>query len=187
MDEKINKAIEVLRSGGIILYPTDTIWGIGCDATNDDAVQKVFDLKKRDDSKSLIVLLDDDRKLNKYVKEIPEAAWDLIELTEKPTTVILDGAYNLSPKVIADDGSVGVRICKMEVCRTLIRKLNRPIVSTSANISGSPSPQDFQDISEEILNSVDYILDLPEYYESGQKASTIIKLDKHSNITIIRK
>ncbi len=186
MEEKINKAIEVLRNGGVILYPTDTIWGIGCDATNDDAVQKIFDIKKREDSKSLIVLLESDKNLNRYIRHIPDAAWDIFDFATKPTTLILDGAYNVSKKAIAKDGSLGIRICKAEPCNQIIRKLNRPLVSTSANVTGHPSPANFEEISDVIQESVDYILDLPELYQSREKASSIIKLDKDSTIQMIR-
>lgn len=185
-EEIIDKAVNVLRAGGVILYPTDTIWGIGCDATNDEAVQKVFAIKQRDDSKSLIILLDQDSKLNRYIREIPEAAWDILDHVDKPTTLILDGAYNISEKVIAADGSVGVRICKQELCQKIIRKLNRPLVSTSANLSGTKAPASFHEVSDHIRSGVDYIVDVPRYYEATGKASSIIKLDKHSNVSIIR-
>ena len=132
------------------------------------------------------MLLDQDTKLNRYVKEVPDAAWDLIEFSNKPTTLILDGAYNMSSKVIAEDGSVGVRICKQEFCQQLIRRMNTPLVSTSANISGEPSAPNFQDVSEEIKSAVDYIVDLPNLNEATGQASSIIKLDKDSNVTIIR-
>jgi len=186
MNNQIDQAIEVLRAGGVILYPTDTIWGLGCDATNEEAVQKLFKIKKRSDSKSLIVLIDHDQKLGRYVKHIPDAAWDIIDHTANPTTLVLDGAYNLAPSVIAKDGSVGIRICKMEFCQKLMRKLNKPLVSTSANVSGNATAIRLDDIEAAIKQQVDYIVELPNYRPSS-KPSTIIKLDQHSNVHVIRK
>ncbi|MFT7611083.1 MAG: L-threonylcarbamoyladenylate synthase [Parvicellaceae bacterium] len=187
MEEQIEKAIETLRNGGVILYPTDTIWGLGCDASNEEAVQKLYAIKKRSDSKSLIVLIDHHQKLGRYVKHIPDAAWDIIDHSAKPTTLILDGAYNMASGVIAEDGSIGIRVCSMEFCQKLIRRLNKPLVSTSANISGSKPAPNFQDISLEIKNQVDYIVDLPKYHKTSGNASSIIKLDQHANVTVIRK
>lgn len=186
MNTLIKEAVEILKKGGIILYPTDTIWGIGCDATNEEAVLKLSTIKKRLDSKRMIVLLDQDHKINRYAKHIPDAAWDILDHAQKPTTLVLDGAYNLAPSVIADDGSVGIRICKMEICQKIISKLNKPLVSSSANYSGESSPRNFNDIDPQIKKDVDYIIDIPEFHTSRGTASSIIKLDKDSNVSIIR-
>lgn len=187
MNTQIDKALEVLKSGGIILYPTDTIWGLGCDATNEKAVEKIFKIKKRSESKSLIILVDDEAKINRYIKNMPDVAWDIIEFSTKPTTLILDGAVNLAKNIIAEDGSVGIRLCKQSFCKELIRKFGKAIVSTSANISGEESPKSFQDISYEIKNSVDYIVDLPEFYESKNPPSSIIKISENFEVKVLRK
>jgi len=183
----INKAIEVLKSGGIILYPTDTIWGLGCDATNATAVEKIFKIKQRSESKSLIILVNDEAKINRYIKHMPDVAWDIIEFSNKPTTVILDGAVNLAKNVIAEDGSVGIRLCKHPFCSELIKRFGKAIVSTSANVSGEESPKSFHNINNEIKNSVDYIIDLPEFYESKNPPSSIIKISENFEIKILRK
>ena len=146
-EDDIKKAIEVMRKGGIILYPTDTVWGIGCDATNAEAVAKVYALKRRDDSKALICLVDSDNRLQRYVRNVPDVAWQLIEAVEKPTTLILDGAVNLAPNLIADDGSIGIRITKEPFSRELCYRFQKAIVSTSANVSGEPAAQNYRDIS----------------------------------------
>jgi len=140
MQDDIKKACDILRKGGIILYPTDTIWGIGCDATNEEAVKRIYDLKQRDDTKSMLVLMDNPAKLQTYVKEVPDIAWDLIDLADKPLTIIYDGAKNLAPNLIAPDGSIGIRITAETFSMELCRQFRKPIVSTSANISGDPSP-----------------------------------------------
>lgn len=184
--ELIQQTIDILKNGGTILYPTDTIWGIGCDATNKDAVDKIFKLKQRDESKSLIVLVDDESKINRYIKNVPEAAWNIFDYATKPTTLILDGAINLAKNVIAEDGSVGIRICKHEFCESLIRKFGKAIVSTSANVSGAPSPNSFSEISEEIKNNVDLIIDIPEFYSSKNPPSSIIKISENSEFKILR-
>lgn len=146
-EDDIKKAIEVMREGGIILYPTDTVWGIGCDATNPDAVAKVYALKRRDDSKALICLVDSDNRLQRYVRHVPDVAWQLIDAVEKPTTLILDGAVNLAPNLIAEDGSIGMRITKEPFSHELCYRFQKAIVSTSANISGEPAAQNYCDIS----------------------------------------
>ena len=184
---EIVNAIKVLSEGGIILYPTDTIWGIGCDATNDEAVKKIFLLKKRSESKSMIVLLDQESKLLSYVKQVPEVAWDLIEFAEKPMTIIYDGAKNIAPHVIAEDGSVGIRVTKDEFCKRLIGKFRKPIVSTSANISGKDVPEGFEKIDPAIISGVDYVVNLRQNEKNNSSASTIIKLGLHGEIKIIRK
>lgn len=183
----IEKTIEVLKSGGTILYPTDTIWGLGCDASNKAAVDKIYTLKKRAESKSLIILVDDDKKVNRYIKNVPEAAWNIFDYATKPTTIILDEAVNIASNIVAEDGSVGIRICKQEFCSSLIRKYGKAIVSTSANISGEPSPSSFLEISDEIKNNVDFIVDIPEFYSSKNPPSSILKISKYSEVKILRK
>jgi L-threonylcarbamoyladenylate synthase len=183
----IHKAIEVLKNGGTILYPTDTIWGLGCDATNEKAVEKIFKLKLRADNKSVIVLVDNEAKLERHIKEVPEVAWQILDYATKPTTLILDGAMGLAKNVIAHDGSVGVRICKHPFCTPLLQKFGKPIVSTSANISGAHSPQSFHEISDEIKNNVDLIIDLPEFYISNNSASSIIKIKQNLQVEVLRK
>ncbi len=185
--EEIKKSLEILRAGGIILYPTDTIWGIGCDATNDAAVQKIFQLKKRTDSKSMIILLDNPNKLDSYVSRIPETAWQLIEYTEKPLSIIYDNARNLAPSAIASDGSVAVRITKDEFCCKLISQLRKPLISTSANISDQKSPLNFNEISDEIRGGVDYIVNLRQDDITPAKPSTIIRLRENGQFEFIRK
>jgi len=186
MNEDIKKAFEVLISGGLILYPTDTIWGIGCDATNEDAVKKVYELKKRTDSKALITLLDSPAKLNYYLDDVPDLAWDLIELSDKPLTIIYDNARNVAPNLIAEDGSLAIRITKEKFSYELCKRFRKALVSTSANISGNNSPANFNEISEEIKNGVDYIVKYRQDDVSKAKASSIIKLGKTGEIKIIR-
>jgi L-threonylcarbamoyladenylate synthase len=185
--DEINKALEVLKSGGIILYPTDTVWGLGCDATNAEAVAKIYALKNRADSKSLIILIDTDSKLQSYVSEIPDVAYDLIEYTEKPLTIIYDGAKNLAKNLIGADGSIGIRIPKYDFCQQLIQRFRKPIVSTSANISGEHTPENFSEISEYILNGVDLIIDLEQESSEKKSSSTIIKLGAGGQFEFIRK
>ncbi|WNH12886.1 L-threonylcarbamoyladenylate synthase [Thalassobellus suaedae] len=186
MNKEINKALEVLKDGGIILYPTDTVWGIGCDATNTEAVKKVYQLKEREDSKALICLVADDRMLKKYIKEVPESALNIIDITDRPTTIIYDDAQNLADNLIADDGSIAIRIPDDEFCYQLSRKLNGAIVSTSANISGQPTPKSFKEISQEVLKGVDYIVNL-HHEKICDKPSSIIKLSNNGVVKIIRK
>jgi L-threonylcarbamoyladenylate synthase len=187
MEEEIKKALEVLKAGGTILYPTDTVWGIGCDATNKEAVAKVFRIKQREESKSLIVLVDNDQKLNKYLNDVPAMAWDLIEFTEKPLTIIYPGARGLAQNAIGDDGSVGIRLTKDEFCKKLIYKFNKPIISTSANISGEPTPRNFSEIPEAIKKSVDYVVNLRQQEIDSPPPSTIIQLQMNGEFRIIRK
>ena len=187
MEEEIRKALEVLRAGGTILYPTDTIWGIGCDATNAKAVEKVFAIKKRQESKSLIILVSDDGMLNRFVKNIPALAWDLMEVSETPMTIIYDGGRGLAKNVFAEDGSIGVRKVMDEFCQRLIHKFGKPIVSTSANISEEIPPQNFSEINEEIKNSVNYVANWRQDDFSKSKPSSIIKLKENGEIKIIRK
>ena len=185
-NEEIKKAIEVMRNGGVILYPTDTIWGIGCDATNEEAVKKVYEMKKRADSKALICLVDSEAKIDFYVKDVPPVAWDLIELSTKPLTVIYDGARNLAPNLLAEDGSVGIRVTNEEFSKQLCFRFRKAVVSTSANISGEPSPKSFADISDEIKNAVDYIVGVRQNEKGGAKPSSIIKLGAGGVVQVIR-
>jgi L-threonylcarbamoyladenylate synthase len=187
MQEEIKKALEVLKSGGIILYPTDTIWGIGCDATNEEAVKRVYEIKKREDSKSMLVLLDNPNKLNSYIDDVPEIAWDLIDCADKPMTIIYPGAKNLAKNLIAEDGTIGIRITEEDFSNNLIFRFRKPIVSTSANISGEPSPKHFDDISEEIKNAVDYIVDYRQHETENPAPSSILKLGLGGEIEILRK
>lgn len=186
MEEDIKKAFEVLVSGGLILYPTDTIWGIGCDATNEEAVHRVYELKRRVDSKALITLLDNPIKLDYYIDEVPSLAWDLIELSEKPLTIIYDGARNVAPSLMAEDGSLAIRITKEKFSQELCKRFRKALVSTSANISGESAPANFDDISEEIKDGVDYIVKYRQDDTSKSKASSIIKLGKTGEVKIIR-
>lgn len=185
--DEINKAFEILKAGGLILYPTDTIWGIGCDATNAEAVEKVFTLKGRAAEKSMIILLDTDSKLQSYVNEVPEIAYDLIEFAENPLTIIYSGAKNLAPNVVADDGSIGIRVVRQDFCVQLLQRFRKPIVSTSANLSGEPSPVSFFDISPEIINGVDYVANWDQNVISNGKPSTIMKLEPGGKFSFIRK
>lgn len=186
MISQIKEAVEVLKAGGIILYPTDTIWGLGCDATNEKAVAKIFEIKKRADAKSLVTLAYDMDMICKYVKEIPTMAVTLEEINDKPLTIIYPEGIGLAPNVTAKDGSIAIRIPRHEFCTQLIRQFRKPIVSTSANISGEPSPTHFKDIPAEILQSADWTAD-PIYEEgSTHQPSSIIKLGLHNEVEILR-
>ena len=175
-----------MREGGVILYPTDTIWGIGCDATNEDAVRRVYEIKQRQDSKALLVLVDSSVKVDFYVRDVPEVAWDLIDLADKPLTIIYSGARNLAANLLAEDGSVGIRVTNEDFSKRLCQQFRKAIVSTSANISGQPSPKNFSEISEEVKSAVDYIVGYRQEEMSNPKPSSIIKLDKGGVIKIIR-
>ncbi len=207
MKEQIQKALEVLRSGGVILYPTDTVWGIGCDATDPEAVAKVYAIKKREDSKSLVLLASDMDMICRYVKEVPEMAIQLVEVNDKPMTIIYPGAvagdrpschldrpkgversnHLLAYNTIAEDGSVGIRVPMMDFCQQLVAKFGRPIVSTSANISGEATPKKFAEISDAVKSAVDYVVDPSLERGSTGKASSIIKVGIDYSIEIIRK
>jgi len=184
--EEVKAAVETLKAGGIILYPTDTVWGIGCDATNEAAVARVFELKRRADSKSLITLVSDADMLGKYVKVIPEVAINLLEVNDKPMTIIYPDAMGLAPNVVAEDGSAGIRIPMNDFCVAMIRRFRKPIVSTSANISGEPAPAFYEDIPMEIIDAVDWVAD--PYLEEGAtgEPSQIIAVGLHGEIKIIR-
>lgn len=185
--DDLEQALEVLRKGGIILYPTDTIWGIGCDATNPEAVEKVNQLKGRTKDKNLIVLLDNDNKLSSYVREIPDVAYELIEYSNKPLTIIYSGAKNLSSNLIPADETIGIRIVKHPFCEELIHRFRKPIVSTSANLTGHPSPKNFSEIEDEIINGVDYVVKYQQENLMQNSASTIIKLGPSGQFELIRK
>ena len=187
MHDDIKKALEVLKNGGIILYPTDTIWGIGCDATNPEAVQRIYNIKKREDSKSMLVLMENPALLDRYVNDVPEIAWDLVEITTTPLTVIYPNAKNLAPNLIAEDGSIGIRFTKEKFTMQLLQRFRRPLVSTSANISGEKSPAYFDEISEEIINKVDYVVEYRQDDTTPAQPSSIIKLGPGGRIDIIRK
>lgn len=186
MHSEIQQTIAVLNKGGLILYPTDTVWGIGCDATNEAAVKKVYELKRRADNKALICLVSDTRMLQRYVYEIPEAAYDIIELSNKPTTIIYDRPMNLATNLVADDNTIAIRVASDEFCQKLIRKFKRPLVSTSANISGNPTPKSFAEISSEILKGVDYVVNL-QLEKKNTQPSSIIKIGNDAVVKIIRK
>tara|TARA_R110002049_G_scaffold45594_1_gene132887 strand:- start:20958 stop:21518 length:561 start_codon:yes stop_codon:yes gene_type:complete len=185
MHEEIKNALQVLKEGGLILYPTDTVWGIGCDASNFDAVKKIYKLKQRKDSKALICLVADDRMLKKYVKRVPEVALNIIDITDKPTTIIYNDAQNLAENLIAEDKTIAIRIPDDGFCYQLCRKLNGAIVSTSANISGFPTPKSFKEITSEVLKGVDYVVNL-QREKICNKPSSIIKLSNDGLVKIIR-
>ena len=184
---EIENALKVLKDGGVILYPTDTVWGLGCDATNEDAVEKINQIKGRTGDKSFIILLDTDAKVQSYVTEVPDVAYDLIEYAENPLTIIFSGAKNLAKNVINADGSVGIRVVKHEFCKQLIQRFRKPITSTSANLTGAPSPEFFDKISEQIISSADYVVDLDQELRTIQKPSTIMKLAPGGQFSFIRR
>jgi L-threonylcarbamoyladenylate synthase len=190
-EQDIKNAVEVLRRGGVILYPTDTVWGIGCDATNEAAVRRVYDIKQRDDSKALICLVDSDARMQRYVRNVPDVAWQLIDsLAEgdmKPTTLILDGAVNLAPNLIADDGSIALRITHEPFSKELCYRFQKALVSTSANISGQPAAQNYCDIAPELLEAVDYVCWTRRQEHKPHQPSSIIRLRPDGEVTIIRK
>lgn len=183
---EVHNAYDVIAKGGIILYPTDTVWGIGCDATNEEAVKKIYALKQREETKSMIVLMNGDRMLHSVFHSIPEVAWQILDLSEKPTTLILDQPKNVAKNIIASDNTLGMRLVKEPFCFKLMERMKRPLVSTSANISGEPTPQSFKEISPAIINGVDYVVQLHHDKVNG-KPSTIIKLTQDAQVTVIRK
>ena len=184
--DEVKKCIEVMRQGGVILYPTDTVWGIGCDATNADAVKKVFEIKRRSDSKAMLLLVDSADRLARYVGNVPSVAWDLIELSDKPLTIIYDGARNLAPNLIAEDGSVGIRVTQEMFSKELCYRFQKAVVSTSANISGDETPNNFSEINPEIIAAVDYVVNYKQLEKGKAKSSSIIKLTENGTVTIIR-
>ena len=197
-EQDIKNAVEVLRRGGVILYPTDTVWGIGCDATNAEAVKRVYEIKQRDDSKALICLVDSDARLQRYVRNVPDVAWQLIDSLQaaagdsdagvsRPTTLILDGAVNLAPNLIAEDGSVALRITHEPFSKELCYRFQKALVSTSANISGQPAAQNYCDIAPELLEAVDYVCWTRRQEHKPHQPSSIIRLRADGEVTIIRK
>ena len=190
-EEDIRNAIETMRKGGVILYPTDTVWGIGCDATNAEAVKRVYEIKQRDDSKALICLVDSDARMQRYFRNVPDVAWQLIDSLKegdaKPTTLILDGAINLAENLIAEDGSLGVRITNEPFSKELCFRFQKAIVSTSANISGEPAAQNYCDIDQRIIDAVDYVCWSRRQEHKPHKPSAIIRLRPNGEVTIIRK
>ena len=190
-EEDIKNAVETMRKGGVILYPTDTVWGIGCDATNAEAVKRVYAIKQRDDSKALICLVDSDARMQRYFRNVPEVAWQLIDSLKdtdaKPTTLILDGAINLAENLIAEDGSVGIRITNEPFSKELCYRFQKAIVSTSANISGEPAAQNYGDIDPRIVEAVDYVCWSRRQEHKPHTPSSIIKLKENGEVTIIRK
>ncbi|MGC4041586.1 MAG: L-threonylcarbamoyladenylate synthase [Flavobacterium sp.] len=186
INSEVHKAFEVIQNGGIILYPTDTVWGIGCDATNADAVKKIYELKQREETKSMIVLMNGEKMMYNVFKDIPETAWQILDLSEKPTTLILDNPRNVAANIIAEDKTLGVRMVKEPFCFKLMERMKKPLVSTSANISGQPTPKSFKEISAEIIKGVDYVVNL-HHDKICDKPSTIIKLTLDNQVKIIRK
>ncbi len=185
-EEDLKKAVECLRQGGIILYPTDTVWGIGCDATNEDAVRKIYELKGRDASKSMLVLVDSEAMLERTARDIPEVAWQLIEVAVKPLTIIYDHPVGVAPSLCASDGSLGIRITGEKFSRELCRRLRRPVVSTSANKSGASSPRTFREISPSIIEGVDYVVSWRRDDIDSPAPSNIIKVSDGGVIKVIR-
>ena len=181
----MEKIIEILKSGGTILYPTDTIWGIGCDATNVEAIQKIFEIKKREKSKSVIILVESERRLQDLV-DVPEMAWEIIDLSEKPVTIVYDNPRNLPAEILAEDGSIGIRLVKDSFCKKLISKLNKPLVSTSANFSGDKSPMKFSDINAEIIELVDFAVEENREKVSEYSGSSVIKVWSDGRIKVLR-
>ena len=190
-EEDIKKTVETMRKGGVILYPTDTVWGIGCDATNAEAVKRVYEIKQRDDSKALICLVDSDARMQRYFRNVPDVAWQLVDSLKegdgKPTTLILDGAINLADNLIAEDGSVGIRITNEPFSKELCFRFQKAIVSTSANISGEPAAQNYCDIDPRIIEAVDYVCWSRRQEHKPHTPSSIIKLKENGEVEIIRK
>ena len=186
MDNDIKEACKIMQEGGLILYPTDTIWGIGCDATNELAVKRVYEIKKRIDSKALIVLVDSPAKIDFYTDHVPDIAWDLVEVADKPLTIVYPNARNLAHNLLAEDGSVGIRITKEPFSHKLCDRFRKAIVSTSANISGAPSPRNFSEISQEIKDAVDYIVEYRQNEMTHPSPSSVIKLEEGGIVKILR-
>jgi L-threonylcarbamoyladenylate synthase len=186
INTEVFNAFEIIKNGGIILYPTDTVWGIGCDATNEEAIQKIYALKQRVETKSMIVLLNGERMMYNVFKEVPEVAWQILDLSEKPTTLILDNPRNVAKNIIAEDQTLGVRIVTEPFCFKLMERMKKPLVSTSANVSGMFTPKTFKEISPEIIKGVDYVVNL-QHDKVCKNPSTIIKLGLDSQVKVIRK
>ena len=190
-EEDIRRAVETMRKGGVILYPTDTVWGIGCDAPNEEAVKRVYAIKQRDDTKALICLVDSDARMQRYFRNVPDVAWQLVDSLKegdtKPTTLILDGAVNLAKNLIAEDGSIGIRITNEPFSKELCYRFQKAIVSTSANISGEPAAQNYCDIDPRILEAADYVCWSRRQEHQPHTPSSIIKLKENGEVEIIRK
>ena len=186
-EKDIKAAIEVMRKGGVILYPTDTVWGIGCDATNPEAVAKVYKIKRREDSKAMICLVDSDARLQRYVRQVPNVAWDVIELATKPLTIILDGAVNLAPNLVAEDGSVAMRVTNEPFSKELCYRFQKAIVSTSANFSGEPPASNYCDIDPQLLEAVDYVCTSRRQEKKPHTPSAIIRLKQDGEVMVVRK
>lgn len=186
MEEEVKKCISLLQEGKVILYPTDTVWGLGCDATCEEAITRIYDIKQRNEKKSMIILLDSMQRLPMYVKKIPLIAWDLLSHVSRPTTFIYNTAYNLPEKLIHEDGTIAIRIVQHDFCKKVIRGLGRPIISTSANIAGQPTPPTFDKISDDIINQVDYVVNHDLSTSADFKPSRLIKFLDDYNFTIIR-
>ncbi|MBX2925525.1 MAG: threonylcarbamoyl-AMP synthase [Chitinophagaceae bacterium] len=184
--DDIENCLRVLRAGGVILYPTDTIWGLGCDATDEEAVQKIYHIKQRQETKSMIVLLADERDIFQYVAQPDPAVFDYLENTAKPTTVIYKGAIGMADNLIAEDGSIAIRLVRDEFCRHIIKRLRKPLVSTSANISGQPTPASFTSIDPRIINASDYVVEYRRNDEQPAQPSSIIKWNEDGSVTVIR-
>lgn len=183
----IKNAVEVLKKGGVILYPTDTVWGIGCDATNEEAVRRIYTIKKRCDAKSMLCLVDNPDRIQRYFRTVPEVAWDLMDCATEPLTVILPDANGVAPSLLAEDGSLGIRITREEFSRQLCYRLQKPLVSTSANISGEPTARYFREISPEIIDQMDYVVQFRRGDTKLHKPSSIVKLGRKGEVTVIRK
>jgi L-threonylcarbamoyladenylate synthase len=186
INQEILNAYKVIKEGGIILYPTDTVWGIGCDATNPEAVAKIYKLKQRAETQSMICLMNGEKMIYNVFREVPEVAWQIMDLSENPTTLVLDKPRNIAPNLIAADNTLAIRIVKEPFCFKLMERMKKPLVSTSANISGQPTPKSFKEISPEIIKGVDYVVNLHHDKIAG-KPSTIIKLTNDSQVKVIRK
>jgi len=186
MENEIKNCVRALKQGGLILYPTDTVWGIGCDATNFDAIEKIYKLKKRNDSKTMICLVSDFKMLQQYIEEIPEVAYDILKYAVKPTTLIYDRPKRVAENIIAEDNTLAIRVVRHKFCNQLIKKFGKPIVSTSANFSMQPTPNSFSEISQELINNVDYVVSIDRKRKS-KKTSTIMRLQENGIINIIRK
>lgn len=185
MDAEIKTSLKILNQKKLLLYPTDTVWGIGCDATSEEAVAKVFEIKQRSESKSLVILVDGFEMLQKYIPKVPKAVLELLSKTTNPTTIIYDNPVGLAKNVVAADNTVAIRMVQNEFCRELIHLFGKPIVSTSANISGNPTPKSFDEIEKSILDSVDYVVNL-QRAEMNEKSSTILKVNEKGDITVLR-
>lgn len=186
MMDDVRRCAEILRKGGVLVYPTDTIWGIGCDATDSEAVRRIYSLKKRSDSKAMIILVDSVEMLERYIDGIPEVAYQLIEAAVTPMTIVYDKGIGIAPELLAEDGSIGIRLTSDPFCKALCRALRHPIVSTSANISGSPSARFYSDISEEIISGADCVAHWRRNDRSVSAPSSVIKLSAGGEIKILR-